>query len=107
MGVWVHMTTAGTLTVAGSIPTTTNIQLYQGWNLVGYPGIQARAISEALSSIASKYTLVYAYDASNPADPWRKYNAIGPSWANNLLELRSRWGYWILATGNCVLTINN
>jgi len=103
----VHMTTAGTLTVAGSIPTTTNIQLYQGWNLVGYPGIQARAISEALSSIAGQYTLVYAYDASNPADPWRKYNAIGPSWANNLLELRSRWGYWILATGNCVLTINN
>ena len=107
MGVWVHMTTEGTLTVAGSIPPTTSIQLYQGWNLVGYPGIQAKAISEALSSIADKYTLIYAYDASNPADPWKKYNVGAPAWANNLSEVRSRLGYWILATENCVLTINN
>jgi len=107
MGVWVHMTTPDTLTVAGSIPTTTNIQLYQGWNLVGYPGLQAKAISEALSSIAGKYTLICAYDASDPTDPWKKYNTAAPPYANNLSEMRSRWGYWIQVTENCTLTINN
>ena len=107
MGVWVHMTTADTLTVAGSIPTTTNIPLYQGWNLVGYPGIQATAISEALSSADGKYTLVYAYDASDVADPWKKYNVSAPAWANNLSDMRSRWGFWIQATENCTLTISN
>jgi hypothetical protein len=107
MGVWVHMTTAGTLTVAGAAPTTTNIQLYPGWNLVGYPGTQTRPIAEALASIAGKYTLIYAYDASDPADPWRKYNVNAPPYANNLSAMRSRWGYWIKVTENCVLTISN
>ena len=37
MGVWVNATQDCNLTVAGIVPAQTTIQLYTGWNLVGFP----------------------------------------------------------------------
>ena len=37
MGFWLHMTNDTTLTVNGILPENVNVQLYAGWNMVGYP----------------------------------------------------------------------
>ena len=107
MGIWIRVTDTSTLSVSGQVPTRTDIQLCEGWNLVGYPSAQAKPIADALSSIEGKYTLVYAYDALDTADPWKKYDVSAPPYANDLTEIRSGLGYWIKVSEDCVLTVSN
>jgi hypothetical protein len=95
-GFWIRMTSADTLDITGTVPTTTNISLLttaSGWNLVGYPSDETRGMPEALTSHGvSDYSLVYAYHA-NDADTWKRYAPGVPG--NDLLELAPGWGYWI------------
>ena len=49
LGFWIHITTtAQSLNVFGSLPTTTSINLASGWNLVGYPAAVNRALPDVL-----------------------------------------------------------
>ena len=98
-GFWIHITTtAQSLTVFGSLPTSTAIPLSvagSGWNLVGYPSASNRTVSAALTGI--DFSLVYAYHAGD-ADPWKLFDRNGPPFVNDLSELAPGWGYWIRAT---------
>jgi hypothetical protein len=98
MGFWINMTAPVTLDVTGSVPTTTNIELWDnagGWNLVGYPSAENRLLPDALSAhgIGTGFTLVYAYHA-NEADLWKLFDPDA-SFGNDLLQLTPGWGYWI------------
>jgi NAD(P)-dependent dehydrogenase (short-subunit alcohol dehydrogenase family) len=43
------------------------------WHLViGYPSQPARPVGDALASIDGKYSRVLAYDANDPANPWKQ-----------------------------------
>jgi len=65
-----------------------------GWNLVSLPVIpENTAITQVLSSIAGKYTLVEAYDAEH--DTWRIYDPAMPPEANTLLTLDEGTAFWI------------
>jgi len=107
MGIWIRVTDTSTLSVSGQVPTGSDIQLCEGWNLVGYPSTQAKSITDALSSIEGKYTLVYAYDALDTADPWKKYDVTAPPYANDLTEMQPGLAYWIKVSEDCVLTVSN
>jgi hypothetical protein len=73
-----------------------------GWNLFSYPIESSRTVTEALKSIENEYTLVYGYDATDPANPWRlhartvfePYNTL----VNSLDRLEFGQGYWIYTT---------
>lgn len=68
--------------------------LAAGWNLVSLPVIpENKAITEVLSSVAGKYTLVEAYDAEH--DTWRIYDPAMPPQANTLLTLDEATPFWI------------
>ncbi|MBW2709396.1 MAG: right-handed parallel beta-helix repeat-containing protein, partial [Deltaproteobacteria bacterium] len=100
MGFWIHMTSAGTLDVVGSAPTSTNIQLLDnagGWNLVAYPSISSRLLPDVLEShgVGTDFSLVYAYDASDVGSPWKLFDLSISSNFNTLTELVPGWGYWI------------
>ena len=100
MGFWIHMTAADTLNVTGSVPVTTNINLSTaggGWNLVAYPSAVDRPLPEALSDngVGTDFSLIYAYHANEPADPWKLFSRTAPTWSNDLTELEPGWGYWI------------
>jgi hypothetical protein len=75
---------------------------HAGWNLVAYPAPGSQPMPAALASIAGYYTTVYGYDPSDPADPWKVYDAGVPQeWGplvNDLHELRYGRGYWINVT---------
>jgi len=105
IGLWIRATEPVTLTVSGSVPSSTDISLYTGWNLVGYPSQTTRAVTEALASIEGKYDLVYAYDAWDAADPWKKYNTAAPPFLNDLTEMGPGWGYWIRVSEDCVWSV--
>jgi len=54
MGIWIRMTGNATLTVEGHIPTTTDITLYPGWNMVGYPSDSVKTGSDLLPEEVTK-----------------------------------------------------
>jgi hypothetical protein len=57
-----------------------------------------------LAPISGQYDLVYAYDGSDAADPWKKYIPDSPV-GNDLTAMRPWYGYWIHMTEPAVLTI--
>jgi hypothetical protein len=80
-------------------------QLYldgnEGWNSVAYLGPD-KPVSEALSSIWDKLTVVWFYDSESGT--WHGYNPHVPAWANDLSGLVNGQPYWIRVTGQCYWT---
>jgi RHS repeat-associated protein len=105
IGLWVEITTEGNLEVDGTPPDSTDIQLCEGWNLIGFPLNQELPIRGALSSIDGKYRRVFAYDPLDMVDPWEVYDVVAPDWASDLQTMEPGRGYWILAIEDVTLTI--
>ena len=64
MGFWLHATAGCTLSITGKLPGTTPISLKAGWNLVGYPTLTSKTISEALAGTG--YDRVEGFQAVSP-----------------------------------------
>ncbi len=104
-GYWVEVTSACTLQFTStSAPSSSySIPLYAGWNLVSYPRMSPKAVSEALATIADKVLLVFAADAGSP-NGWLRHNPTAPAWANSLTTFQPGVGYWIKVSANTVWT---
>ena len=50
--------------VEGFEPVSTNIMLYAGWNLVGYPSLTQKSVSQAL--LGTGYDAVDGFNATAP-----------------------------------------
>lgn len=105
IGFWLYVDTAGVLVVNGERPGATELQLFEGANLISYPCMDARDVTYVLAPISGKYTKVYCYDSSDPLNPWRVYDTSLPPGANTLTEFEPGRGYWLYVTENCTLTI--
>ena len=64
MAFWLHTTEACTLIITGTPPTSTDIQLYSGWNLVSYPSLTPTTIATALAGTG--YDAVEGFNATHP-----------------------------------------
>lgn len=97
-GFWINITASEsvTLTVSGSVPTTTPIGLKAGWNLVGYPSASGKALPAVMN--ASSFSMIYAFHANETADPWKVYDVASPDWTHDLTQLTPGWGYWIYSS---------
>ena len=106
VGYWISLNVSNaTLTVTGTAPSSTGIPLADGWNLIGYPSSTAQVITTALSGISGNYTIVWAYNASDTGDPWKKF-VPGAATGNDLASMVSGYGYWIrLNVSSATLTI--
>jgi len=85
MGFWINITSANvSLTVQGSVPNSTSINLYAGWNLVGYPTLVSDTVANALWGTGADIVMVC--DTSEP------YNIreIGPNYL-----MKPGEGYWV------------
>ncbi|MCG2767070.1 MAG: hypothetical protein L6435_01635 [Anaerolineae bacterium] len=102
MGFWIRATASAELTLGNCSSSTASIELYVGWNLIGYPSGTTRPISEALAGIAGKYDMVCAYDATDAADPWKRYDTGVTSVFNDLAEMGPGRGYWVHALESCL-----
>jgi hypothetical protein len=104
-GYWVQMAAADDLELTGIHPQSTSIDLCEGWNLIGYPSVNPHPVTEVLAGINGKFDLVYAYDASDASDHWKKYNPAAPSFLNDLVNMQPWLGYWIHMTAPATLVI--
>jgi hypothetical protein len=94
-GYYIDIMASDYLVVAGKVPTNTQISLKAGWNLVDYPCLTNRTVSDALSSIAGKYNKVEYYDPLKDREV-----ELGLS-----DYMQPGLGYWIHATEDCVWEI--
>jgi len=95
-------------TVGGSVwqysfATPFSQDLGVGWNLISIPRVLNGSAPEVvLASIAGKYDLVYAWDASDPADPWKSYM---PGLGGDLTYISRNMGLWVRMTQAGTLTV--
>lgn len=98
MGIWVNVTEASNLTVAGIVPSNTPIQLYAGWNLVGFPSLSASyAVADLKTETGA--TLVEGFDSV--ADPYH-LRAMDDGEI-----LQACHGYWIYVESGIIWTVTN
>ena len=69
-GYVIYMEEAGVYHAEGLRFGTTNIQLKEGWNLVGYPSDNIKNVTDALSSIQNVYLSVYSYQLTGESKTW-------------------------------------
>jgi parallel beta-helix repeat protein len=79
MGFWVHITRAGdTIFIHNGTQPSENqtITLHPGWNMVGYPSLSNKNMSEALNNITfgNEVDSIWTYDTAA-----KKWEEIGPS----------------------------
>ena len=98
MGLWIHMKNTCNLSVVGAVPDSSDITLYEGWNLVGYPSLKTRNLNDVLSGIT--WQAVQYYNAFDANDPWKHNSTNKPDNLNDLKEMKPGRGYWIYITIN-------
>jgi hypothetical protein len=63
-GYWAYMDASGSIATTGWEPPASNaIQLYENWNLIGYLGTSNTSVSTSLTSIASKWSMLWGWEA--------------------------------------------
>ena len=85
-GFWINIIESNvTLTIGGSTPFPTGVELFAGWNLVGYPSLTEKSISDALDGTS--------YDR-----PVEGFNASAPYRISQLADtylMKPSEGYWV------------
>ncbi|MFQ6127574.1 MAG: OmpL47-type beta-barrel domain-containing protein [Thermoplasmata archaeon] len=98
MGIWIHVVRDSNLTLAGRVPTMTDISLARGWNLVGYP------------SFSNSYT-VTDLKADLNALRVEVYDEFSPPFflriSNDFEILTAGMGYWIEVSQSGKWTVVN
>jgi parallel beta-helix repeat protein len=98
MGLWVNVTNNSNLTVAGLVPSSTDIQLKSGWNLVGFPSFSTTFTVADLKADTGA-TRVEGYDPSS-----------SPYFLREMLDsdiLQAGEGYWIYLPLDLIWTVQN
>ncbi len=85
-------------------PTTYNIDLAEGWNLVSLPLIRGDYVDSILSSISGKWDSIQAYDPIGQ-DHWKINHTTMPDQLNDLEVLDYTMGFWINITETCTLEV--
>lgn len=100
-GFWINMLTQATLTLTGAPAVDPNIPLCVGWNMLGYPVSTPRTPAEALASVTGKYSMLVTYEATDPSNPWKRYDPAAPPFANTLMQMQAGHAYWLKVTVPC------
>ncbi len=97
MGFWINIIEPNvTLTVRGTQPTSTNIPLFAGWNLVGYPTLNDTVeVADALWGTGADK--VEVFDSGEP------YNLkeVGPTYV-----MKPGEGYWVHVPADTVWVVD-
>ena len=87
-GYWIYVSNDTDYLYSG-VNSSSNVPLYTGWNLVGYPGKIDRLVNDSLACISFNIVKTYI----TPSDTWLIYINGGSN--NSLILLQQNKGYWI------------
>ncbi|MBD3184771.1 hypothetical protein GF312_20990 [Candidatus Poribacteria bacterium] len=91
---------------SASVPVTlalsSEIPLRDGWNLISIPvETFENSVSSLLSRIDGTCEAVWGYDPITLK--WFRYETSGPDFLNDLTNIKSGYGYWLLMNGSGML----
>jgi|GEM_PF-4465672 len=95
IGFWLHTTEACTWFINGPQPGPQNIQLYAGWNLIGYPSLNTETVANALWGTGADRVMVC--DTSEPYH----IKEVGPTYL-----MKPGEGYWVHVPFDTTWTID-
>ncbi|MGQ9610183.1 MAG: cohesin domain-containing protein [bacterium] len=104
-GYWIKMFSQATIDISGQELNNQSIQLYKGWNLVGFSSLRQMQVNSALLSITGYYNSIWGYDPY--ISDWKKLIIGAPNQINNLSILKPGEGYWIDAKDNIIWNVNS
>lgn len=59
-GYWLYMDASSNITMTGwNLPSSTQVHLFDGWNLIGYAGTDGKDIETALTGISTKWNIIW------------------------------------------------
>ncbi len=97
IALWITMVSNDNLAIAGRVSNSTSIQLYTGWNFVGYPSFTDRSVSKALTGL--------------PYDQVEGFDEISSPYYLKILSdddiMTAGQGYWISVTSDCTWTVEH
>ncbi len=85
---WIKMKQSDVWNYTGFEPLNIVVELQKGWNLVGYPSVTSKNISQALSNI--EYSIVWTHDNANKQMLYYKNSSN-----NTFTTMQPGQGYWI------------
>lgn len=98
LGFWMNVTEDSNLTVAGTVPLRTSIQLKAGWNLVGFPSFNITYTVGDLK-VETGATRVEGFDASSSPYFLREMQDSDPLLAGE--------GYWLFVPSDITWAVSN
>jgi hypothetical protein len=99
---WIKSNTARSgITVTGAPPTSTDISLGQGWNLIGFPSVGSQETAAVFQSLADNNAIERVIGTSEFY--WFDSNAV----FNDLSSLKPGDGYWVKMHSAATLTVNS
>ncbi len=104
-GYWIKMFNQANIDISGQEINNKSIQLYKGWNLIGFNSLTQMTVNNALLSITGYYNSIWGYDPQ--ISDWKKLIVGAPNQVNNLSILKPGEGYWIDAKNNIVWDLNS
>jgi hypothetical protein len=61
-GYWIFMDGTGAINMSGWLPPPANVQLHEGWNLIGYTNGESRILGTAAAGIEGKWSIMWNWD---------------------------------------------
>jgi hypothetical protein len=96
MALWVHLTSPADLPIFGVLSGPTQIPLYAGWNLVGYPTLTAgMPVGNALWGTGADMV-----EVADPGSPYLQ-SLVGPTYL-----LSPGQGLWVHVPADTVWTVD-
>jgi hypothetical protein len=90
-GYWIYANAAAAVAIQGNVAATP-VELYEGWNLIGYRGLDGTHVETGLNNIKNKWTIVWTWDSGN----WSgKHSQIAILPFPVLTNLNISKAYWI------------
>ncbi|NOZ80377.1 MAG: hypothetical protein GXP63_01780 [DPANN group archaeon] len=99
-GYWMRMFSNTSVSINGTYSLPVRNDLIPGWNLAGYALQIPKNVTDALSGIDTKFTLILGYNATDSMDPWKSYDPSINDSFNDLHRFEPHHGYWINMTAN-------
>lgn len=94
MGFWLHATSDCTLVINGTHPAVTDVPLFAGWNMVGYPSTRNMTVAQAFSGLP--WTRVEEFNSTSP------YRLKDMQATDHVCCGR---GYWIFVNADCIWNV--
>lgn len=93
-GYWINVTEDSYFILAGAVPVKTNVDLSEGWNLIGYPSFLQEDVANLMASLPLKRV---EGPAGSPPYYLRRYTALD--------TIQPFDGYWFEVTANASWTV--